>query len=60
MPVKLVREGGAVYAKPLFKGSGAITALSLADGYIDVPLNREIVEEGEVIEVNLFRGVEVA
>ena len=60
VPVKLVREGRVVYAKPLFKGSGAITALSLADGYIDVPLNREIVEEGEVIEVNLFRGVEVA
>jgi len=60
VPVKLVREGRAVHAKPLFKGSGAITALSLADGYIDVPLNREIVEEGEVIEVNLFRSVEVA
>ncbi len=60
VPVKLVQEGREVCAKPLFKGSGAITALSLADGYIDVPINREIVEEGEVIEVNLFRGVEVA
>lgn len=60
VPVKLVQEGREVCAKPLFKGSGAITALSLADGYIDVPLNREIVEESEVIEVNLFRGVEIA
>jgi len=56
VPVKLVRRGREVYVKPLLKGSGAITALSLADGYIDVPLEREIVGEGEAVEVILFGG----
>lgn len=60
VPVKLVRRGREFYANPLLKGSGAITALSLADGYIDVPLEREIVEEGEIVEVNLFGGVGAA
>ena len=56
VPAKLVRKGREVYAKPLLKGSGAITALSLADGYIDVPLEREIVGAGEAVEVILFGG----
>jgi molybdenum cofactor synthesis domain-containing protein len=56
VPVKLVGSGREVYAEPLLKGSGAITALSLADGYIDVPLEREIVGRGEVVEVILFGG----
>jgi len=60
VPVKLVRRGREFYAEPLLKGSGAITALSLADGYMDVPLEREIVEEGEIVEVNLFGGVGAA
>jgi molybdenum cofactor synthesis domain-containing protein len=60
VPVKLVRRGREVYVKPLLKGSGAITALSLADGYMDVPLEREIVRKGEVVEVNLFGGVGAA
>jgi molybdenum cofactor synthesis domain-containing protein len=56
VPVRLVQRDGEVYAEPLFKGSGAITALSLADGYIDVPLEREIVWEGEAVDVILFGG----
>ena len=56
VPVKLVRRGRKVHAEPLLKGSGAITALSLADGYIDVPLEREILGEGEAVEVILFGG----
>ncbi len=56
VPVKLVRRGREVHAEPLLKGSGAITALSFADGYVDVPLEREIVGEGEAVEVILFGG----
>ena len=56
VPVRLVRKGREGYAEPLFKGSGAITALALADGYIDVPLEREIVEEDSIVEVILFGG----
>jgi len=39
-------------AYPILKDSGAITAVSEADGYFEVPKNVEIVEEGSEIEVN--------
>ncbi|MGE0705853.1 MAG: gephyrin-like molybdotransferase Glp, partial [Vicinamibacterales bacterium] len=38
-------EGSAAY--PAFKGSGDITSLSQADGYIEIPADRSTVEEGE-------------
>ncbi|PPD59106.1 molybdopterin molybdotransferase MoeA [Dehalogenimonas etheniformans] len=41
-------------AKPLFKESGAITATALADGYIDIAANVDILPEGEVVRVTLF------
>ena len=41
-------------AVPAFKGSGEITSLSQADGYIQIPAEQDIVEEGTVIEVTLF------
>ncbi len=56
VPLKLVQKRQKIYAEPLLKGSGAITALSLADGYMDVPLEREIVEKDEAVEVILFGG----
>lgn len=55
VPVKLVNKNGLL-AEPILKGSGAVTSLSTADGYIEVPLEREIVDEGEVVEVKLFGG----
>ncbi len=49
-PVGIVR--GLAY--PVEKGSGAITTLSDADGFIEIPSNLEIIEEGESVEVTLF------
>jgi molybdenum cofactor synthesis domain-containing protein len=46
-----LREGGAY---PAFKGSGEITSLSQADGYIEIPADQSTVEEGTVVEVTLF------
>jgi len=43
---------GKVY--PVFKESGAITSMSRADGFIVIPENRDLVEEGETVEVYLF------
>ena len=43
---------GAAY--PAFKGSGDITSLSQADGYIEIPADQSVVEEGAVVEVMLF------
>jgi molybdenum cofactor synthesis domain-containing protein len=46
-----VRDGAAF---PAFKGSGEITSLSQADGYIEIPANQDTVEEGTIVEVTLF------
>lgn len=54
VPVRLVRKGGDVLAEPIFKGSGAVTSLSTADGYIEVPLERELLDEDERVDVRLF------
>lgn len=43
---------GAAY--PAFKGSGDITSLSQADGYIEIPAETSVVEEGAVVDVTLF------
>jgi molybdenum cofactor synthesis domain-containing protein len=45
-----VRNG---IAHPAFKGSGDITSLSQADGYIEIPSNRSCVE-GQQVQVTLF------
>jgi molybdenum cofactor synthesis domain-containing protein len=46
-----LRDGAAL---PAFKGSGDITSLSQADGYIEIPANQSTVEEGAVVQVTLF------
>ncbi len=54
LPVGLVR--GLAY--PVDKGSGAITTLSEADGFIEIPSDIEMIEVGEGVEVTLFGEVE--
>jgi molybdopterin molybdotransferase len=39
---------------PAFKGSGDITSLSRADGYIEIPAETSIVEEATLVDVTLF------
>lgn len=41
-------------ALPAFKGSGEITSLSQADGYIEIPSDQSRVEEGTIVNVTLF------
>ena len=41
-------------AYPAFKGSGDITSLSQADGYIEIPADQGVVEEGASVSVTLF------
>lgn len=48
--VRLV-DGTAV---PAFKESGAITSMSEADGYIEIPANTDLVEKGEQVRVKLL------
>jgi len=50
LPVALVRD----YAFPVQRGSGAITTLASADGFIEIIPDIEIMETGDQIEVVLF------
>lgn len=46
-----VVDGTAV---PAFKGSGDITSMAHADGYIEIPAQTDLAEAGEIVEVKLF------
>lgn len=46
-----VKGDGAI---PILKDSGAITALAEADGFIEIPKNTEILEEGTLVDVRVF------
>jgi len=50
LPVKLTDKR----ASPVFKKSGDITSLAKADGYIILPVNLDVIEEGEEVTVTLF------
>ncbi len=54
LPVGIVRDR----AYPIYKGSGAITTLSEADGFIRIPEDVEIMEAGESIKVTLYQKPE--
>ncbi|MFZ3059772.1 MAG: molybdopterin biosynthesis protein [Candidatus Methanoperedens sp.] len=54
LPVGIVRN----IAYPVEKGSGAITTLSEADGFIKIPGNVEMIDAGELVEVTLFGKLE--
>jgi molybdenum cofactor synthesis domain-containing protein len=41
-------------AMPAFKGSGDITSLAEADGYLEIPADTDTVEAGTEVEVTLF------
>jgi molybdopterin biosynthesis enzyme len=41
-------------ALPAFKASGDITSMSMADGYIEIPAQTDIVDAGEMVDVRLF------
>jgi molybdopterin biosynthesis enzyme len=46
-----IEDGRAV---PAFKGSGDITSLAEADGYIEIGADNDGIEEGDEVEVVLF------
>lgn len=47
----MVKEDLAI---PVFKESGAITSMANANGYIEIPINVDLIEKGEVVEVKMF------
>jgi molybdenum cofactor synthesis domain-containing protein len=56
VPAKEPGEGSFL-AYPILTGSGAITTLSKADGYIFMGKGREITEEGEIVDVVLLTEI---
>ncbi len=50
LPVKL-EEGAAV---PVMRGSSSITTLAIADGFVEIEENVEVVEKGATVSVRLF------
>lgn len=54
LPVGLLRLADGLAAYPVDKGSGAVTALRDADGYVEIGEAVRVVEEGEAVRVRLF------
>ncbi len=60
LPVHLSNKNGVYYIYPITKGSGAITALAEADGFIELPENLIILEEGEQRQVQVYPNLKPA
>lgn len=59
--VRVFQSGGEFYAEPVSaRGSGIISTMTRANGYVVVPENREGLEEGETVQVHLFDTLEEA
>jgi len=55
LPVHIIQdESGGLLAYPTTEGSGAITSLAMADGFIEIPEESQFLEEGEKVIVDLF------
>jgi molybdopterin molybdotransferase len=56
--VKAVEQKGELCAEPILaKGSGLLSSLTKANGYVIIPENREGLEEGETVIVRLFSPI---
>ena len=55
--VKLAATSRGLVAEPIrVGGSGVLSSLVRADGYVVIPEDQDVVEEGEEVEVRLVRG----
>jgi len=53
--VRVLMKNGEFLAEPVSaKGSGVISTMTRANGYVVVPVNREGLAEGEAVVVHLF------
>lgn len=58
--VHVFQSGEEFFAEPISaRGSGIISTMTKANGYVVVPENREGLEEGEYVQVHMFDSVEV-
>ncbi|MDI6805666.1 MAG: molybdopterin molybdenumtransferase MoeA, partial [Candidatus Bathyarchaeia archaeon] len=58
--VHVFQRHGELFAEPISaRGSGIISTVTKANGYVVVPENREGLEEGETVSVHLFDCVDL-
>jgi len=56
--VRVLEKGGEFFAEPVrVTGSGVLTTMTKANGYVIVPEDREGVDEGESVMVHLFSSI---
>ncbi len=56
--VRISERKGTLFAEPVrVTGSGVLTTMTKANGYVIIPENREGVEEGEPVKVSLFSNI---
>ncbi|HIP63241.1 MAG TPA: molybdopterin biosynthesis protein, partial [Archaeoglobus profundus] len=60
LPVNIVKSEEGFVAYPFVDYSGAISTLAEADGFVEIPENKFILEENEEVEVRLFGDIKVA
>lgn len=53
--VRLQVVEGTYRAEPVHGKSGMISLLSKADGYIEIPMEKEGIEKGDIVHVHLFK-----
>ena len=59
--VRVTQKNGELVAEPVSaKGSGSISTMTMSNGYLIVPENREGVTEGETVTIHMFGVLEVA
>ncbi len=59
--VHVTQKNGELVAEPVSaKGSGSISTMTMSNGYLIVPENREGVTEGETVTIHMFGVLEVA
>lgn len=57
--VCVFERDSSFFAEPVrVKGSGVLTTMIKANGYVIIPENREGLEEGELVNVHLFSSIE--
>ncbi|MEM0043256.1 MAG: molybdopterin biosynthesis protein [Sulfolobales archaeon] len=57
IPVAVVETSKGFVAYPIQRGSGSVMSMIIADGFIEVPEDREYLDEGEMLKVNLFTDI---
>jgi molybdopterin molybdotransferase len=59
--VSVFERDGEFFAEPVrIKGSGVLSTMTKANGYVTIPENREGLEKGELVIVHLFDKIEGA